>query len=68
MGYYEGVIVKCQAYSERIRVLGSRRYAIEQTRHAADRRDAYSVFTKDGNLIYSAIRRLSANKNERRIK
>ena len=64
MGYYEGVIVKHQAYSERIRVFGSRRYAIERTRHAADRRDVYSVFTKDGNMIYSATRRLSVNRTK----
>ena len=57
MGYYEGVIVKCQAYSERIRVFGSKKYAIERTRNAAEKGDVYSVFTKDGNLIYSATKR-----------
>ena len=57
MGWYEGVVVKRQAYSERISVLGSKKYAIERTRHAAEKGDVYSVFTKDGNLIYSATKR-----------
>ena len=57
MGYYEGVVVKHQAHSERIRVFGSKKYAVERTRNAAEKGDVYSVFTKDGNLIYSATRR-----------
>lgn len=57
MGYYEGVVVKHQAYSERTRVFGSKRYAIERTRHMAEKGDVYSVFKKDGNLIYSATKR-----------
>ena len=64
MGCYEGVVVKRQAYSERLCVFGSKRDAIERTRLMAENGDVYSVFTKDGNLIYSATRRLSTNKKK----
>ena len=57
MGYYEGVVVKHQAYSERVRVFGSKNDAIRVTRNLAEKGDVYSVFTKDDNLIYSATRR-----------